>query len=566
MDEEKLRKRVLRRWTQLKNEREPYVAQWLAISKRITPASGRFLYPASEKNKAHDRWNHIYDSTAIRAANILQAGLMSGMTDPSTQWFSLTTGSPDLDESYAVKQWLDQVQRILEMRFTQTNIYQALQHTWREVGVYGVAAFIIQEDKDYNFVAYPLVCGEYCIACDFRGVPDTIYRNFSMTASQIVSQYGRSKASKAVLRAYDDGKFDQQFEIIHAIEPRFERDPTKQDNRNMPWRSVVIEVKGDDGTPGILDESGYREFPAVIGRWGASASDVYSEEAPGIVAVGDTQQLGHHQLAKGNAIDYMVNPPLILPADARDREADFLPGGRTYVSNPSAKDQVQPAFNVNLPIDGVREDIVDVRNRINQAFCVDLFMMIANGANGQMTATEVAERHEEKLMMLGPVLSRLNNEVLKPLIERCYGILAEQGELPPPPPELAGQTLSVEYTSMLARSQRAIRANSLDQFLSRVAQVAQFSPEVVQKLNGFNIVDEYADYFSVAPSVVVPTDEAQAKAAAQQQAMQQQAMAEQAQQGADIMSKLGRVPADNSTMAGKLAQGISNGMEQAVEQ
>ena len=163
---------------------------------------------------------------------------------------------------------------------------------------------------------------------------------------------------------------------------------------------------------------------------------------------------------KGNAIDYMVNPPLIMPADARDNEVDFLPGGRSYIDNPGSGNQVQPAFNVALPLGDLREDIADVRNRINPAFNVDLFMMIANAGHGQMTATEVAERHEEKLMMFGPVLSRLNEEVLRPLIERCFDILARQGQLPPPPEELRGQKLSVEYTSMLARSQRAIRANS----------------------------------------------------------------------------------------------------------
>lgn len=556
MDDKDLRKRVLRRWDVLKAEREPYVPQWLEISRHIMPSSGRFLI-TSEKNLARDRWNKLYDSTAIRAANILQAGLMSGMTDPSSQWFALTTGSPELDESHAVKSWLDQVQRILEMAFTQTNIYQALQHTWREVGVYGVSAFVVMEDPVHAFVAYPLVCGEYCIACDFRGLPDTLYRRFTMTAAQIVGRYGR-QAPSSVLDAYDNEQFDQEFEVVHAIEPRFDRDPTKGDNKNMPWRSVVMVVECGEQDSGILEESGFRQFPAVVGRWGASASDVYSEEAPGIVAVGDTLQLGHHQIQKGNAIDYMVNPPLILPSDAKDRESDFLPGGRTYVSSPSAKDQVQPAFNVSLPLGDLREDIADVRNRINQAFSVDLFMMIANAGNGQMTATEVAERHEEKLMMLGPVLSRLNQEVLKPLIERCYSILAEQGQLPPPPDELRGQTLSIEYTSMLARSQRAIRANSLDQFLTRIAQVAQFDPTVTQKLNGFNIVDEYADYFSVAPSVIVPSEEAQQAVQAQQQAQQQAVQMEQMQQGADAMAKLGRVPADNSTMAGQAIEGLAS--------
>ena len=91
MKDKDLRERVLGRWERLKAEREPYVPQWLEISRHITPASGRFLDTNSRKNEARDRWNKIYDSTAVRAANILQAGLMSGMTDPSSQWLALTT-------------------------------------------------------------------------------------------------------------------------------------------------------------------------------------------------------------------------------------------------------------------------------------------------------------------------------------------------------------------------------------------------------------------------------------------------------------------------------------------
>lgn len=561
MEEKELRHRILSRWAKLKNEREPYVAQWQEISNHITPASGRFLFSTSRKNAGRDRWNHIYDSTAVRAANVLQAGLMSGMTDPSSQWFALTTGSADLDESHSVKLWLDQVQRIMEMRFTQTNVYQALQHTWREVGVYGVSAFVIEEDPVYSFVAHPLVCGEYCIACDFRGKPDTLYRRFSMSVGQLVRHYGRKHMSRAVLAHYEAGRVDELFEVIHAIEPRFEREYGKQDNMNMPYRSVVILVAADEGDSGVLEESGYNDFPAVVGRWGASASDVYSEESPGIVAIGDVLQLTHHQKQKGNAIDYMVNPPLIMPTAAIESEVDFLPGGRSYIDNASGSDQVQAAFNVSLPLGDLREDIADVRNRINQAFNVDLFMMIANSGHGQMTATEVAERHEEKLMMLGPVLSRLNEEVLRPLIERCFNILLRQGQLPPPPDELAGQALSIEYTSMLARSQRAIRANSLDQFLARVSQVAQFNPDVVKKVDPFHLVDEYADYYSVAPSVVVPTEQAQQAIQAQQEAAQQQAQAAQMQQSADALAKLGKVPSDGSTMAGKALQGLASQLQ-----
>lgn len=552
-----LRERVIRRWVKLKQERDPYVAQWEEISRHITPASGRFLSGFTpNRNQARERWNRIYDNTAVRAANILAAGLMSGMTDPSSQWFSLTTGSPDLDESHGVKVWLDQVQRIMEMCFTRTNTYQALHHGWREVGCYGVTAMVVAADQRYGLHCYPLVVGEYCIGTDFRGVPDTLYRKVTMTAAQLVSQYGRKRMPRNVLNDYDSHLYDKPYRCLHAIEPRFERDPSKQDNLNMPWRSLVVVLDADDNHDGIVDESGYVEFPAVVGRWGASASDVYSEESPGMIALGDTLQLQHEQLQKGNAIDYQVNPPRILPVDARDNEIDFLPGGISFINMPSAASQVQSAFNVGLNLQYLTMDIQEVQRRINQAFNVDMFLMIAQGATSNMTATEVAERHEEKLMMLGPVLSRLNNEVLKCLIERTFSILSRANALPPPPEDLRGSELTVEYTSMLARSQRAIRANSMDQFLQRVMQIAQVKPEVVAKVDPFTVIDEYADYFSVAPSIIVPTEQAQAQIAEQQQAAQAAQQQEQMAAGADALAKLGRVPNDNSTMAGRAVEGM----------
>lgn len=554
-DRKELHDSILRRWTQLKTERAPYVDQWLEISRYITPASGRFLTQDSPTNLSRSRWNRIYNNTATRAANILAAGLMSGMTDPASQWFALTTGDPKLDSSPAVKQYVDDVQRIMEMAFTRTNTYQALHHGWREVGTMGVMAIVILEDPVNGFYCVPLVAGEYAIGVNFRGEPDTLYRRFSMTAGQLVSKYGRKVVGRNVLMCYDQKEFDKRFRVIHAIEPRFDRDPTKIDNRNMPWRSVVMLLDGNDEGDGILEESGYHEFPAVVGRWGASGSDIYSEEAPGMVALGDVKQLQHQELQKGNAIDFQVDPPKILPTSAKDKEVDFLPGGISYVDVPTSSHQVQSAFNVNLNLQHLTADMAEVMQRINQAFNVDLFLMLS-GSTKNMTATEVAERHEEKLMMLGPVLSRLNHEVLRPLIERCFNILQRAGQIPPAPPELVGQQLNIEYTSMLARSQRAIRANGLTQFLGMVGQIAQFKPEVLTKINPFQAVNEYADYYSVAPSVVVPDEEAQAAIQAQQQAAQQQAQAEQMQQGADALSKLGRVPAGDETMAGQAVQAL----------
>ena len=52
----------------------------------------------------------------------------------------------------------------------------------------------------------------------------------------------------------------------------------------------------------------------------------------------------------------------------------------------------------------------DTQNAIKQGFFNDLFLMILSDKN--MTATEVARRHEEKLAILGPVIERQNSEML----------------------------------------------------------------------------------------------------------------------------------------------------------
>lgn len=554
-DYKKLSDDVRRRWADLKKEREPFVAQWREISKHMRPSSGRFL-EGRERNQARERWNRIYNNTAIRAANILSAGLMSGMTDPSSQWFALTTGDENLDQSYAVKQYLDQAQRIQEMAFTKTNTYQALHHAWAEVGVYGTSAIFIKEDEEYGFVCYPLKCGEYCIGTDFRGDVDTLYRKLWMTAAQLVSAYGMEAVSSAVRKAYETQP-DKFFKVIHAVEPRRDRNPKAQDNLNMPFRSVVLLVDaGDAPNSGVLEESGYNEFPCIVGRWGATCSDVYSEEAPGMTAIGDTLELQHQELQKGNALDYAVNPPLILPTSARTSEIDFLPGGRSYIDNPTASSQVQSAWNVSVPWAALSQDMEQVKQRIEAGFYTDMFLMFA-GRTSNMTATEVSERHSEKLMMLGPVLSRLNNDVLKKFIERTFAILQRAGAMPVPPEELRGRELTIEYTSMLARSQRAVRAASLDNFLQRVQTIAQVDPNALKKINTNNVLDEYADYYSIAPSCVRPNEEVEQMMAAEQQAQAEQAQAAEQMQQMQMAQQLASTPAAGpDNMAGQLAAGM----------
>lgn len=553
-----VRQEILRRWNSLVMERDPYLHQWIEISKFLRPANGKFLNPTTQ-NEAKTRWNNIYDNTALRASDILAKGLMSGMTDPSQQWFFLTTGSPDLDESVQVRRWLSDVSQILYMTYAKTNLYQALHHAWLEAGLFGILAIIIEEDEEKGFNCIPLTAGEYCISCDSKGTPDTIYREFSLSLRQIVQKFGEDALPNSLYQTYQGGQKDKLYTIIHAIEPREKRDTRSKSNKDMPWRSVyVLKDAGDDQKP-ILRESGYRMFPAVVGRWGAISTETYSCESPGMVVLGDVKQLQHEQKQKGNAIDYMVNPPIGLPSEAKDSDIDMDPGGQSFINGATGRKPAEQLWNVAINLNDLRQDTLEVQNRIRAGFNVDMFLMLSNqSALNQMTATAVAELHEEKLLMLGPVLSRFNNEVLRPLIDRTFDILNEEGLIPPAPEEIQGQDLNVEYTSILSRSQKEVQSRTDQQAIQEALQIAQYQPDF---LDNFDL-DKYAQIVSdkrgVSPEILRSSDEVAAIRQQRAQQQQQDRQQQQMTQSADMLAKLGKVPAGTETLAGQAVQGMKD--------
>ena len=530
------RKLLLSRWGQLRNERESWMSHWKEISDYLLPRSGRFF--VDDRNRGDKRHNNIYDSTGTRALRVLAAGMMAGMTSPARPWFRLTTSDPQLDESAAVKAWLADVTRLMQMVFAKSNTYRALHSMYEELGAFGTASTIVLADYTSVIHHYPLTTGEFAMAADHRGQINTLYREFQMTVAQMVREFGRDNCSPTVQTLFDRGALEQWVTIMHAIEPRVDRDVTKRDDRNMAWKSVYFEHGGNEDQ--ILRDSGFKEFPALCPRWATSGGDIYGN-SPAMEALGDIKQLQHEQLRKAQGIDYKTKPPLQAPTSLKSRDVDTLPGGISFVDAAAPNGGIRSAFEVNIDLSHLLNDIQDVRERIKGGFYADLFLMLANGTNPQMTATEVAERHEEKLLMLGPVLERMHNEILDPLIEMTFSRMVEANIVPPPPDELQGMELNVEFVSMLAQAQRAIATNSVDRFVGNLGAVAGIKPEVLDKFDADRWADAYADMLGIDPELIVPGDQV---ALIRKQRAEAQAQAQQAamlNQGADTAQKLGSV-------------------------
>lgn len=536
-DERTPHQKMQTRWNELQNERSSWISHWTEISEYLLPRSGRFF--VEDRNRGNKRHNSIYDNTGTRSLRILAAGLMAGMTSPARPWFRLTTSDPALDESSAVKVWLADVTRLMQMVFAKSNTYLALHSCYEELGSFGTASTIVLPDYDTVLHHYPLTAGGYALAADYRGKVDTLYREFQMTVAQMVGDFGYNQCSETVRTMYDRGSLDKWVTVIHTIEPRQNRDHTKRDAVNMAFKSIYFE-HGRDNDRKFLRESGYRDFPALCPRWAKQIEDVYGS-SPAMEALGDIKQLQHEQLRKAQGIDYQTKPPLQAPTSMKNNEFDMLPGGVSFVDAAAANGGIRSAFEVNTNLQHLLGDIQDVRERIKSSFYADLFLMLAGSDNRNMTATEVAERHEEKLLMLGPVLERLHNEILDPLIDLTFARMLEAGIVPPPPEELQGVDLNVEFVSMLAQAQRAVATNGVDRFVGNLGAVAQFKPDVLDKFDADRWADSYADMLGIDPELIVPGERV---ALVRQQRAQQQQAAQQAelmQQGADTAAKLGSV-------------------------
>ena len=538
---------IFLRWKRLEDDRSSWRSHWIEISDYLIPRRGRYLIE-SQSTKGRKRSTKIVDNTAGQALRTLSAGMMSGMTSPARPWFRLQTPDPDMMEGAGVKDWLGQCERIIRNILTRSNFYNSASTIYTELGAFGTAA-LYRRRHPTDIVSYrPFTAGEYVIAENEYGEVDTLGREFTMSVSQIVEQFviqrdgseDWSNVSKAVKRLWDQKNYDERIEVIHLIQPRRmeDRDLSRPlDPKNKPFMDVYME-KGADGDK-LLQENGFDRFPAYCPRWDVLGGDVYGV-SPGMEHLGDIKQLQHEQRRKAQAIDKMVNPPMVGSLSLKGKPSTVLPGGTTYVDPQQGTQGFQPAYLVQPRVNELMLDIQEVQNRIQRGFYADLFAMMINSDRRMMTATEVAERHEEKLVLLGPVLQRLNTELLDPLIEDVFMFALEAGILPPPPPVLEGVELEVKYISLLAQAQEAVAAASIERTFSFAGNLSAVFPEIVDNLNADEAIRNYGEILGTSPEILRDVDEVAAIRAArreQQQAEQQMMQLQQGAQAAKVLSE-----------------------------
>ena len=521
----------------MKNDRMSWWTHWREIAVYIIPRRYKWLITPNQGNRGSPINQRIVNNTGTVALRILSAGMMSGITSPGRPWFKLATDNSDLNEVPEVKIWLDECQKRLGTVFAESNFYTSLATVYNDLGAFGTGVMIIYQDYDDVIRVFNTCAGEYFLQNDDRQDVSTMAREFVLTTQQVAAQFGLENCSPDIQGSIKTGgaALTREKKVGHVIERNTDLIPGAPGIKGMPWREVYWEL--GTGQTEVLRVRGFHEKPFIAPRWDIVGNDAYGR-SPGMDALGDIKMLQVEEKRKAQAIDKHVNPPMIADIALKNEPASMLPGGVTYVANGNGVG-FKPAYTIAPDFSGLVQDIEKLELRIKNTFFNDLFMMISQ-LDTVRTATEIDARKEEKLIQLGPVLERFENEALDPSINCVFDIMLRGGLFPPIPRQLSNQKIKVEYISMLAEAQKAASTASIERLAQFVGNLAAAVPGALDNVDWDETIDEYADMLGVSPKLIMATAKvAQIRQQRNQQQQQQISLQNSvaAAQGAQTLSQ-----------------------------
>jgi hypothetical protein len=528
---------------------------WRELNDYLLPHKMRFIED-QRQNDAKPRSNLVLDSHATLALRTMRSGMMSGITNPARPWFRLAAPDPAMNAYGPVKQWLYEVQQRLEWIFSQSNLYKVLPSIYESIGAFGTATVAALDDFESmrRYSEFPL--GSFVLSNNFEGRVDTMFREIPMTVRQVVQMFGKSACSNRVMEAYRGGRLYEWVRVSHAISPNEDQAYGSAYAKDKRYVSCWWESESQNDQQIFLRESGFDKYPLLHPRWETSDDSPYGHSA-GMDVLPDVKQLQKQQLQKLTAIEKTVDPPTQGPPSIN--AIDAAPGGHTTLPVGASQEGIRSIYEMDFPLGEHKEDMAETRQRISRGLFEDVFMMLSQIDRAQITAYEIAERKEEKLLMLGPVLQSVNDDLLKPLVDDGFAVMQKRGIMPPAPPELQGKALRVEFISILHQAQRAVGISGIDRLLTTVVGAVQVWPEAKDKINIDETLDDIAERLGTPPKIVRGEDEVEDVRAARMQQERSAALAQFAPDVAGAMKSASETSLDGAPDGGESA--LSRGLK-----
>lgn len=520
----------------LEKDFDRWKSHYKDLSEYLMPRKGRFIDRDTVGNDGDERNDKIINNAAGRAINTSAAGIYSSLTNPSVNWFKLGLEDTDLSEYDPVREWLEDVRKKMNWMLNKSNFYTAAYVSYKELLAFGTACMLAEEDWLTFARFYQFTIGQYYLATGQDQRVDTLYRIFKMTTNQMVRRFGKDNVCPSIMEQYEKRNSEEWHNVVHIIEPN---DGTIK----LPWtdkdyRSLYYEYESK--TDKLLRKSGYDDFPVMAPRWDVTAEEVYGR-SPGMDVLGDVKMLQKMEDKKLRALDKQVDPPLNAPAGMKKKAITSIPGSVNFVPDGVNTDTLKATYEVRSSIQEIQASINNTVQEIREGLYYDLFRMISSiNDTPQKTAYEIAKKHEEKLQSLGPVVERLQPEMLDGVIDRIFNIGVKRGLFPEPPPELQGMELKIEYISILHQAQKMVQTTTVEQVVGFIGNLSGVKPDIIDKLDADEAVDQYSDMVGVNPKIIRSDDEVKLirEARAKEEAAANQAAAlQQMTEGAKTLSE-----------------------------
>jgi len=482
---------LLRRLSKLELQRSTWESHWQELADYMRPRKADIVMKSETPGRK--RTEQIFDGTAVRAAEMLSASLHGMLTNMSTSWFSLRYRDPQLQLDDEAREWLLSAEDAMYTAFHRSNFQEQIQELYDDLVVFGTGTMMIEPDESSNFRFSTRHIAEIYLAENAQGRVDTVYRKFKMTARAAIDQFGEAEVSDRIKHTEQRDPYEM-IEIVHVVQPRNDRDPAKINKLNKAFSSFYLDREDQQ----VLSESGYDEFPYVCPRWLKSSTELGYGRSCGMTALADTKVLNRMSEVNLRAAQKVTDPPLMVPDDGFMLPIRVVPGGLNFYRS-GTRDRLEP-LNIasNTPVALNMEE--QRRQAVRSAFYVD-HLQLTPVPNE--TATAVLQRTETSMRLLGPVLGRLQSELLQPMINRCWAIMSKQEAFPQPPEFLQGAgDIEIEYVSPLARAQRKGEAQSLVQLMEFMQPLMAIDPGIADFLDMDGMAQHLIKTLSIPATVV----------------------------------------------------------------
>lgn len=507
------------------------------LSEYFAPRMSRFL--VTDVNKPIKKSKKIVDSITLTAVKNFASGMQSGATSAATRWFKAQMKRKELNQLPEVKQWCSDQEELTRRILADSNFYQLMLGVYKQLGSYSFACLYMEHDYDtvVNFKLLPV--GSYRYAKDHRGVIDTLCRSFKESAKNIVEKYGYENCSSEVQSAYDNNN-DAYFELCYFVEKNKEYRPGSPLSKYKKYKAVTYQVGQDK----FLEDKGFERFPFAVFEAEVNGEDNYPSNCPGIEALPDAKQLMIQVKEYSKAIKKLVSPLYKGPASLLKAKGITDAPGQIIPEDDQGRG-ISTVYEVNPRILELEQSNEKLKETIKEHFYNDLFAVILNTAERSRTATEVNEIKEEKMVLLSPLLDQVHKG-LRVILDWIFYECIRVGIMPQPPEEIQAEEMETEFISALALAQKVKGISGIERFTTFTTNLAQaVDPTLVYKINGDQIIDDYAEIANINPAHVIPTEDVNKKREqiAQQQAQQQQQqqLLQTLQSGSEAIKNMGGV-------------------------